>query len=72
MPQTVVAYTWATADDLPERDPIAWAVDLSLDCSTWTNAYDVRAHQAITQTRGAWAGQWCGDESARREHQWPG
>jgi hypothetical protein len=57
--QTVVGYTWATANDFPGRDPISWAIDISPDCTTWITAYDVQTWQNIPATRGAWAGEWC-------------
>jgi len=30
------SYTWATANDVPNRDPVRWRLDVSQDNATWT------------------------------------
>jgi hypothetical protein len=49
------AYTWGTANDVPDRDPVRWIVDASQDNSTWTVLDNKStADQTITTNRNTY------------------
>ena len=49
------AYTWATANDVPNRDPVRWIIDASQDNSTWTVLDNKStADQTITTSRNTY------------------
>ena len=49
------AYTWGTANDVPDRDPVRWIVDASQDNATWTVLDNKStADQTITTSRNTY------------------
>jgi hypothetical protein len=49
------AYTWATANDVPDRDPVRWILDASQDNATWTVLDNKStADQTITTNRNTY------------------
>jgi hypothetical protein len=49
------AYTWATANDVPDRDPVRWIIDASQNNSTWTVLDNKStADQTITTSRNTY------------------
>jgi hypothetical protein len=49
------AYTWATANDVPDRDPVRWILDASQDNATWTVLDNKStADQTITTSRNTY------------------
>ena len=49
------AYTWGTANDVPDRDPVRWIVDASQDNTTWTVLDNKStADQTITTSRNTY------------------
>ena len=49
------AYTWATANDVPNRDPVRWIVDASQDNTNWTVLDNKStADQTITTSRNTY------------------
>lgn len=49
------SYTWATANDVPNRDPVRWIVDASQDNATWTVLDNKStADQTITTNRNTY------------------
>lgn len=47
--QSISGYRWATANDVTARDPVAWAIDVSSDCSAYTNSYELVTRQVGRQ-----------------------
>jgi len=46
------SYTWGTANDVPDRDPVRWSVEGSADNSTWTMLDDKsQSIQTVTTSR---------------------
>lgn len=50
---TIDAYSFATANDAPERDPVSWTMEGSNDGAGWT-LLDVRKDFATTAARYTW------------------
>ena len=49
------SYTWATANDVPDRDPVRWILDASQDNATWTVLDNKStADQTITTSRNTY------------------
>jgi hypothetical protein len=49
------AYTWATANDVPDRDPVRWILDASQDNTNWTVLDNKStADQTITTSRNTY------------------
>jgi hypothetical protein len=49
------AYTWATANDVPNRDPVRWILDASQDNTNWTVLDNKStADQTITTSRNTY------------------
>ena len=55
--QTFTGYSWATANDATERDPITWTVEGSTNNSTWTVLHTV-TNYTPTATRNTYVGPW--------------
>ncbi len=49
-PVTIDSYTFATANDSPERDPVSWRLETSQDGSSWARVDEVNNH-AVPTTR---------------------
>lgn len=47
-PVTIDSYTFATANDSPERDPVSWRLESSQDGSSWTRIDEVNDHPTAT------------------------
>ncbi len=62
MQQTVAfdAYSWYTAYNTPNRDPVGWTLEVSNNTTNWY-AIDVRTNQTVTTARSAAAGTWALD-----------
>jgi len=50
-------YRWFTANDMPERDPVSWVLEVSADNNFWYTV-DTRTLQSIPTTRSMLAGDW--------------
>lgn len=54
-PVTFDSYSWVTGNDVPERDPISWRLEVSSDGMTWTTI-DTRSVVSVSDVRGAIVG----------------
>lgn len=59
IPETVdfTSYSYVTANDSSERDPISWKLELSYDNETWFNLSEI-SDASITNTRKAETQKW--------------
>lgn len=59
IPETIdfTSYSYVTANDSSERDPISWKLELSYDNTTWFNLSEV-SDASITTTRKAETQKW--------------
>jgi len=49
-------YRFATANDAPERDPVSWILEGSINGTVWS-LVDQRSDQAVPTTRKTWIGE---------------
>lgn len=47
---TFDSYSWVTANDNPDRDPVSWRLEVSSDGTNWTT-FDTRSNFAVTTAR---------------------
>jgi hypothetical protein len=53
--KTFTGYRWATAEDVNERDPVSWTVQISSDNVNWT-VVDTRTNFATSTSRNVYIG----------------
>lgn len=56
-PTAVNGYRWYTANDVPERDPVSWTVEVSADNVMWYTV-DQQENVPVLTTRTMLAGAW--------------